>query len=97
MILFLKQFVLPEGWRLEFKPEKGDVLQTKEGLSFVLDFSKQRKPNLQQPLIKAIGQKNKACSVLDLTGGWLKDAFLIASYGCKVTALESHPFVFSLC
>jgi len=69
-------------------------LHTSEDVSFSLDFSKQSLPKLQQPLIKAIGSKNKTCSVLDLTAGWLKDSFLIASFGCRVTAIESHPFVF---
>jgi len=95
---FLKAFELPEGWSLKF--EEGAVLYTKEGLRFTLDFFKrQRSYSSQaflrgQTLLKAIGFKNKGCSVLDLTGGWLKDAFLMASFGCKVRALESHPFVF---
>ena len=91
---FLKSFSLPQGWSLEFDSKKGAVLSTSEGLTFSLDFSKPKKPKSQQALIKAIGQKNKACSVLDLTAGWLKDSFLIAGFGCQVKAIESHPFVF---
>ena len=91
---FLKNFRLPQGWVLEFDVEKGAVLFTSEGLRFSLDFLKPRKPEPQQALVKAIGHKNKGCSILDLTAGWLKDSFLMASFGCEVTALESHPFVF---
>ena len=90
----LKNFKLPYGWKLKEDCKKGTVLYTSEGLSFSLDFSKLRRPNLNQALIKAIGHKNKGAVVLDITGGWLKDSFLIAQYGCKVTAIEAHPFVF---
>ena len=95
---FLKNFILPEGWSLSFDSKKGVILSTSEGLSFSLDFSwnflKQKQAYSQQALIKAIGQKSKGFSVLDLTAGWLKDSFLIAGFGCHVKAVESHPFVF---
>ena len=92
---FLERFPLPEGWTLKWDVKKGYVLHTVEGLSFFIDFPVKQKAFVsKQPLIKALGFKNKSLSVLDITAGWSKDAFLIAQLGCQVTAVESHPFVF---
>jgi len=48
-----------------------------------------------QLIAKAVGIKAKVFpSVLDLTAGLGKDAFVFASLGCRVTLLERHPVVF---
>ena len=92
---FLESFPLPEGWTLKWDVKKGYVLHTAEGLSFFIDFPVKKKVFVsKQPLIKALGFKNRSLSVLDITAGWSKDAFLTAQLGCQVTAVESHPFVF---
>jgi 16S rRNA (guanine1516-N2)-methyltransferase len=49
-----------------------------------------------QPLAKAIGVKrNEFPSVLDLTAGLGRDAFVLASLGCRVTLVERSPFIFA--
>lgn len=49
-----------------------------------------------QLIAKAVGVKQKYYpSVLDLTGGLGKDAFVLATLGCKVTLLERNPRVYS--
>jgi 16S rRNA (guanine1516-N2)-methyltransferase len=52
----------------------------------------------QQPLPKAAGMKQgqPAPSVLDLTAGLAKDAFILASLGCSVTMVERSPIVAAL-
>ncbi len=48
-----------------------------------------------QLIAKAVGIKPKIFpSVLDLTAGLGKDAFVLASLGCQVTLVERHPLVF---
>ena len=91
---FLKNFPLPSGWRFKQDKNRGPVLWTKEGLGFSLDFSKNKRLSRRQPLFKALGFKGSSISILDITAGWAKEAFLLAQTGCDVTAVESHPFVF---
>ncbi len=55
--------------------------------------------SLQGPLHKAVGiRKGDAYrpSVLDATAGFGEDTWLLASAGCKVTALERHPVIHAL-
>lgn len=85
---------LPDGWSLKISNGGQPVLWTKENLSFSLDFCENKKLSPTQPLAKAIGFKGKPLCVLDITAGWAKDAVLISSLGCQVTAVESNPFVF---
>jgi len=50
-----------------------------------------------QLISKAVGvNKHKHLSVLDLTAGLGKDAFVLASQGCEVTLVEKNPVVFLL-
>ena len=91
---FLKNFLLPPGWRFEIIKNKGVVLFTQANLTFSLDFSTKKQLIRRQPLVKAIGFKNQPLCVLDITAGWAQEAFLISQLGCYVTAVESHPFVF---
>ncbi len=92
--VFLKNFHLPKDWRLKVTKEGDLKLFTGEGLGFSPEFSLQKNLTQRQALFKAIGFKGTALSVLDITAGWAKDAFLISRLGCYVTAVESHPFVF---
>ncbi len=90
----LSKISLPPQWSLEVK-EEDLYLHTGEGRPFTLDFSKLKNLSKNQPLAKAVGVKSgKRLRVLDVTAGWGKDAFLLASLSCDVIAIESHPLVF---
>lgn len=50
-----------------------------------------------QSIAKAVGVSGKfQPKVLDLTAGWGRDAFVLASLGCDLTLLERNPMVFRL-
>lgn len=50
-----------------------------------------------QPIAKAVGLKGGATpSVVDATGGLGRDAFVLASLGCRVTLVERSPVVAAL-
>lgn len=50
-----------------------------------------------QPLAKAIGLKQgQNPSVIDATAGFARDAFVLASLGCKVTMLEQNAIMAAL-
>lgn len=50
-----------------------------------------------QPIAKAIGLKHgKTPTVLDATAGLARDAFVLASMGCKITLVEQSPILFTL-
>lgn len=85
---------IPRGWTVEVKAETPPKLSTDKGQSLQLNFHRVRKPSLKQALVRAIGFKGRAFSILDITAGWGQDAFLLSLCGCQVTALESNPFVF---
>ena len=51
----------------------------------------------RQMIAKAVGVKGGMCpTVLDATAGLGKDAFVLASLGCRVTLLERSPVVYAL-
>ncbi len=51
----------------------------------------------KEALVRAIGIKGKTKPhVLDATGGLGRDAFVIASQGCRVTIVEKNPVIFAL-
>lgn len=47
----------------------------------------------QQPLAKAIGLRKDRPYVFDATAGLGRDAFLLACWGCRVTAVERSPIL----
>jgi len=50
-----------------------------------------------QPLTRAVGMKGGIVpSVLDVTAGMGRDAFVLATLGCAVTMLERSPVIFRL-
>ncbi len=54
---------------------------------------------LGQPLYKAVGIRKGDLfrpRVADLTAGYGEDSYLLASVGCRVTAVERHPVVAAL-
>jgi len=70
------------------------------GLPVVIDLSKidtrsRAGGTLRQPLVKAAGVRKRgdAPTVIDATAGFGEDAHLLASFGCRVTAIERHGVV----
>ncbi len=50
-----------------------------------------------QGLAKAVGlNKHEPMHVLDATAGLGRDAFILASMGCKITMIEQSPIIYSL-
>lgn len=61
-----------------------------------LDTDSPQGRSLQTPLAKALGLRKgdpDRPRVLDCTGGFGEDAWIMASYGCTVTVCERHPQV----
>ncbi len=51
----------------------------------------------KQPLARAVGMRpGHNPSILDITGGLGRDAFVLASLGCQVTLLERQPVIMEL-
>ena len=56
-----------------------------------------RRLGKKELLLRAIGfNKNNPLTVLDVTGRLGKDAFLMASHGCRVDIIERNPIVAAL-
>jgi 16S rRNA (guanine1516-N2)-methyltransferase len=86
-------FFLVVGERLELREAR-----TKTGPVYV-DFQKlAARPKQSKDLIaKAVGIKGTyRPTVIDATAGFGQDAFVLASYGCKVVMLERSPIVAEL-
>ncbi len=49
-----------------------------------------------QPIARAVGLRRGRPTVVDATAGLGRDAFLLASLGCRVTALERSPILAAL-
>ena len=84
---------LPQNWRVENQGNRL-LLHTELGKPFEINFSKLRALKPCQPLARAIGCK-KYQNVLDITAGFGEDAYLLASSGLRVTAVERNELVFS--
>lgn len=69
-------------------------------VDFFSNSLKQRSARLrgEELLAKAVGIKRfgKGISVLDATAGFGKDAYILASLGCKVTMIERSPIMMAL-
>lgn len=60
------------------------------------DHRLQKRSNyLKEGLIKAIGKVPSGYKLYDLTAGFAKDSFILASYGYDVILLEKHPLVYA--
>lgn len=74
------------------------------GKPFSIDFSSGKYDHRRkfgggrgQPLAKAVGLKQgQNPSVIDATAGFARDAFVLASLGCKVTMLEQNAIMAAL-
>lgn len=64
-----------------------------------LDATSPQGRSLRQPLARAVGITKGdpyRPNIIDATGGYGEDAWLLASLGCAVTAIERHPVVVAL-
>lgn len=64
-----------------------------------LGFRRRRGGGRGQAVAKAVGLKGAKVPprIVDATAGLGRDAFILATLGCPVLALERHPEVFALC
>lgn len=89
--------------RLELRIIGGDP-SLKSGRPFYIDWSRMDVQSsngrrLTQPLAKAVGIKKGSPdrpTIIDATAGLGADAWLLASLGCQVVAVERHPVVAAL-
>ncbi|HOA73599.1 MAG TPA: class I SAM-dependent methyltransferase [Phycisphaerae bacterium] len=58
--------------------------------------SRRRGGLARDPLVRAVGRKGTDWSVLDVTAGLGRDAFLLAWAGCRVTMVERSPVIAAL-
>jgi len=64
--------------------------------SFLDPKLQRRAVQKNQCLLKACNNKKREIqSVIDLTAGWGKDSFILATHGQQVTMLEQNPLVFN--
>ncbi|UAA38387.1 class I SAM-dependent methyltransferase [Paraneptunicella aestuarii] len=80
-----------------------DATQPKEGAVYVdfasdaLSYRRKHGGGKQESIAKAVGVKGQNTPyVVDATGGLGRDAFVLASLGCKVCMLERSPVVAAL-
>ena len=93
-----------DGYWLELGPERLElVTNAKHGAvyaEFVEGAARHRREQgggRGQPVAKAVGLKSGAMpTVVDATAGLGRDAFVLASLGCKVTLIERSPVVAAL-
>jgi 16S rRNA (guanine1516-N2)-methyltransferase len=78
-------------------------LQSTPPMSLTVDFLqgalayRQRRAGKQEAIARAVGIKGTYRPyVVDATAGLGRDAFILASLGCKVTLIEQHPIVMAL-
>jgi 16S rRNA (guanine1516-N2)-methyltransferase len=93
-------------WRLSREPQGLTLKGQLEGQPFKLCFDllsgemryRQRfGGGRKEPLARAIGLKaNPSPKVIDATAGMGREAFLLASLGCQVIAVERNPIIFVL-
>ncbi len=72
-----------------------------QSISFIHSFSRpaiyQRIDSTNQAIVKACSNKQRSIkTVLDLTGGWGIDSFVLARRGKQVTLLEQNEAIFSV-
>jgi 16S rRNA (guanine1516-N2)-methyltransferase len=61
------------------------------------DFRRRYGSSRDEGVIRAVASKrNRTPTVLDATGGLGRDAFVLASHGCRVTLVERQPVIHAL-
>lgn len=83
--------------RLELRyPKLGGPLYV-DFVSGPLGYRCRRGEGRRQPIARALGLKSNACpEVLDATAGLGRDAFILASLGCRVLLIEQSPIIAAL-
>lgn len=77
--------------------KKNTIKISVDFVSSQLAFRQQRISLKSEPMLRAIGcSQKRTLSVLDATAGLGRDSFLMASYNCDVTMLESSRLVAAL-
>jgi len=73
-----------------------DTLEFRHSYSDTQLLKRIRQPG--QALVKACNNKQHSIkTLLDLTGGWGIDSFILAHHGLRVTMLEQNELVFNVC
>jgi len=66
-------------------------------ISGAVAFRRKHGGGRKQNLGRAVGLKANRCpTIIDATGGLARDAFVLASLGCKVTLIERSPIIAAL-
>ena len=81
-----------------------EIRATRLGKPIFIDFEQGKNAHRRQfgggrgqPLAKAIGLKKGATpTVIDVTAGFGRDAFVLASLGCQITLIERNSLIASL-
>jgi 16S rRNA (guanine1516-N2)-methyltransferase len=90
--------------QLRYEPDRVTLFDTMLNTSIVVDFvsgalahRRQFGGGRGQAIAKAVGLRHGRCpNVLDITAGLARDAFVLASLGCKLHLVEQSPFVYAL-
>ncbi|MGB0954055.1 MAG: class I SAM-dependent methyltransferase [Planctomycetota bacterium] len=93
----LPQLQRLEDGRLALVGEAGTI--TAEFVTGPMGFRRTKGGGRGQAVAKAVGLKGgrPIPRVVDLTAGLGRDAFILATLGCPVLALERHPDIHALC
>jgi 16S rRNA (guanine1516-N2)-methyltransferase len=90
--------------QLCYEPDRVTLFDTMLNTSIVVDFVSGALAHRQQfgggrgqAIAKAVGLKHgKRPSVLDITAGLARDAYVLASLGCKLCLIEQSPVLYAL-
>ncbi len=89
--------------RIECRVQRGDAVLVAANPTWIdltaIDTASGPGRSLQNPMLKAVGIRKGDPTrphVLDATGGFGEDAWLLAAAGCDVTVCERHPALFAL-
>ncbi|MDH4320843.1 MAG: class I SAM-dependent methyltransferase [Desulfobulbaceae bacterium] len=89
--------ITPEHLELRRTDEKGTGPVFVDFVSGALAFRRKHGGGRRQDLGRAVGLKGNRCpTVIDATGGLARDAFVLASLGCRVTLIERSPVIGAL-
>lgn len=55
-----------------------------------------KKSPFKESIVKAIGEIKPGYQLYDLTAGFARDSFILASYGYDIILLEKHPVIYAL-
>jgi 16S rRNA (guanine1516-N2)-methyltransferase len=100
-----EQLAAESGWPLQSHPQDLTLLVTAGklvlrdrlgGWDYACDFvdgpfGYRRQTSRKEPLVRAVGGEGR--DVVDATGGFGRDAALLALAGCRVRVFERHPIV----